>query len=51
MIKKFYYWCRWISWFNDMHYLVEEGYQVTAVDILKYDKILNHLFFLKISNF
>ena len=33
-------------------YLVEEGYQVTAVDILKYDKnSLNHLFFLKISNF
>ena len=29
-------------------YLVEEGYQVTAVDILKYDKnSLNHLFFFK----
>ena len=27
-------------------YLVEEGYHVTAVDILKYDKnSLNHLFF------
>ena len=32
-------------------YLVEEGYQVTTVDILKYDKILKSSFSLKISNF